>query len=162
MSVTLKATAMGWRVKQNCKMTPWSPKYLGVVLLFLWKFFNWMSPPYIQSTVKWFWNWKTSRKREKFKTALGHLYWDQNALIDEKRNPKISWHCTFKAKSMTMKKHSEIFICNLLYAQGSMLETSCGSPHYACPEVIRVSMNFIFYSSKCDKNSKQSSRSKAN
>ena len=23
---------------------------------------------------------------------------------------------------------------------GSMLETSCGSPHYACPEVIRVSI----------------------
>lgn len=26
-----------------------------------------------------------------------------------------------------------------LQVEGSMLETSCGSPHYACPEVIRVS-----------------------
>lgn len=26
-----------------------------------------------------------------------------------------------------------------LQPMGSMLETSCGSPHYACPEVIRVS-----------------------
>ena len=25
-----------------------------------------------------------------------------------------------------------------LQPRGSMLETSCGSPHYACPEVIRV------------------------
>lgn len=25
-----------------------------------------------------------------------------------------------------------------LQVEGSMLETSCGSPHYACPEVIRV------------------------
>jgi BR serine/threonine kinase len=27
-----------------------------------------------------------------------------------------------------------------LQVDGSMLETSCGSPHYACPEVIRVSI----------------------
>ena len=27
-----------------------------------------------------------------------------------------------------------------LQVDGSMLETSCGSPHYACPEVIRVSL----------------------
>ena len=26
---------------------------------------------------------------------------------------------------------------------GSMLETSCGSPHYACPEVIRVKNNEV-------------------
>lgn len=30
-----------------------------------------------------------------------------------------------------------------LQPQGSMLETSCGSPHYACPEVIRVSFIHI-------------------
>lgn len=28
-----------------------------------------------------------------------------------------------------------------LQPAGSMLETSCGSPHYACPEVIRVSVS---------------------
>lgn len=30
-----------------------------------------------------------------------------------------------------------------LQPQGSMLETSCGSPHYACPEVIRVTIKKI-------------------
>ena len=35
-----------------------------------------------------------------------------------------------------------------LQVDGSMLETSCGSPHYACPEVIRVSVvSTIFFSS---------------
>lgn len=33
-----------------------------------------------------------------------------------------------------------------LQPAGSMLETSCGSPHYACPEVIRVSsINYFFF-----------------
>lgn len=33
-----------------------------------------------------------------------------------------------------------------LQVEGSMLETSCGSPHYACPEVIRVFylLNLLF------------------
>lgn len=31
-----------------------------------------------------------------------------------------------------------------LQPNGSMLETSCGSPHYACPEVIRVSVFDLF------------------
>jgi len=31
-----------------------------------------------------------------------------------------------------------------LQPMGSMLETSCGSPHYACPEVIRVRSNLRF------------------
>ena len=30
-----------------------------------------------------------------------------------------------------------------LQPAGSMLETSCGSPHYACPEVIRVSKTIL-------------------
>lgn len=46
----------------------------------------------------------------------------ENLLLDEKNNIKIA---DFGMAS--------------LQPQGSMLETSCGSPHYACPEVIRVS-----------------------
>ena len=39
-----------------------------------------------------------------------------------------------------------------LQPRGSMLETSCGSPHYACPEVIRVSSSFgTFFSAACAK-----------
>jgi len=46
----------------------------------------------------------------------------ENLLLDEKNNIKIA---DFGMAS--------------LQPDGSMLETSCGSPHYACPEVIRVS-----------------------
>lgn len=45
----------------------------------------------------------------------------ENLLLDEKTNIKIA---DFGMAS--------------LQPNGSMLETSCGSPHYACPEVIRV------------------------
>lgn len=48
----------------------------------------------------------------------------ENLLLDEKNNIKIA-----------------DFGMALLQPAGSMLETSCGSPHYACPEVIRVSIN---------------------
>ncbi|XP_022659329.1 serine/threonine-protein kinase BRSK2-like [Varroa destructor] len=44
----------------------------------------------------------------------------ENLLLDEKNNIKIA---DFGMASLQM--------------DGSMLETSCGSPHYACPEVIR-------------------------
>lgn len=47
----------------------------------------------------------------------------ENLLLDEKNNIKIA---DFGMAS--------------LQPGGSMLETSCGSPHYACPEVIRVSL----------------------
>lgn len=47
----------------------------------------------------------------------------ENLLLDEKNNIKIA---DFGMAS--------------LQPAGSMLETSCGSPHYACPEVIRVSI----------------------
>ena len=50
----------------------------------------------------------------------------ENLLLDDKLNIKIA---DFGMAS--------------LQVDGSMLETSCGSPHYACPEVIRV--NFVFY-----------------
>lgn len=45
----------------------------------------------------------------------------ENLLLDEKNNIKVA---DFGMAS--------------LQPMGSMLETSCGSPHYACPEVIRV------------------------
>lgn len=51
----------------------------------------------------------------------------ENLLLDEKNNIKVA---DFGMAS--------------LQPAGSMLETSCGSPHYACPEVIRVS-NVIPY-----------------
>ncbi|XP_037569422.1 serine/threonine-protein kinase BRSK2-like [Dermacentor silvarum] len=44
----------------------------------------------------------------------------ENLLLDEKNNIRIA---DFGMASLQM--------------EGSMLETSCGSPHYACPEVIR-------------------------
>jgi len=47
----------------------------------------------------------------------------ENLLLDEKNNIRIA---DFGMASLQM--------------EGSMLETSCGSPHYACPEVIRVSV----------------------
>jgi BR serine/threonine kinase len=46
----------------------------------------------------------------------------ENLLLDDKLNIKIA---DFGMAS--------------LQVEGSMLETSCGSPHYACPEVIKVS-----------------------
>ncbi|KHJ81675.1 hypothetical protein OESDEN_18637 [Oesophagostomum dentatum] len=46
----------------------------------------------------------------------------ENLLLDERNNIKVA---DFGMAS--------------LQVEGSMLETSCGSPHYACPEVIRVS-----------------------
>ncbi len=50
----------------------------------------------------------------------------ENLLLDEKNNIKIA---DFGMAS--------------LQPMGSMLETSCGSPHYACPEVIRVRKTFL-------------------
>ncbi len=46
----------------------------------------------------------------------------ENLLLDDRNNIKVA---DFGMAS--------------LQVEGSMLETSCGSPHYACPEVIRVS-----------------------
>ena len=44
----------------------------------------------------------------------------ENLLLDDRNNIKVA---DFGMAS--------------LQPQGNMLETSCGSPHYACPEVIR-------------------------
>jgi serine/threonine protein kinase len=51
----------------------------------------------------------------------------ENLLLDDKLNIKIA---DFGMAS--------------LQVDGSMLETSCGSPHYACPEVIRVKIQLSF------------------
>jgi serine/threonine protein kinase len=58
----------------------------------------------------------------------------ENLLLDEKNNIKIA---DFGMAS--------------LQPDGSMLETSCGSPHYACPEVIRVSRTSPLFSLECNK-----------
>ena len=50
----------------------------------------------------------------------------ENLLLDEKNNIRVA---DFGMAS--------------LQVEGSMLETSCGSPHYACPEVIRVRTTII-------------------
>ena len=55
----------------------------------------------------------------------------ENLLLDDKNNIKIA---DFGMAS--------------LQPIGSMLETSCGSPHYACPEVIRVRRILLNVSSK--------------
>ena len=51
----------------------------------------------------------------------------ENLLLDEKNNIKIA---DFGMASLQM--------------EGSMLETSCGSPHYASPEIIRVRNYYNF------------------
>jgi serine/threonine protein kinase len=59
----------------------------------------------------------------------------ENLLLDDKNNIKIA---DFGMAS--------------LQPAGFMLETSCGSPHYACPEVIRVSniLRFIYFLCACE------------
>lgn len=52
----------------------------------------------------------------------------ENLLLDEKNNIKIA---DFGMASLQI--------------EGSMLETSCGSPHYASPEIIRVSLPSLLY-----------------
>jgi len=52
----------------------------------------------------------------------------ENLLLDDKNNIKIA---DFGMAS--------------LQPDGSMLETSCGSPHYACPEVIRVNIDLFLH-----------------
>lgn len=52
----------------------------------------------------------------------------ENLLLDERNNIKVA---DFGMAS--------------LQPAGCLLETSCGSPHYACPEVIRVNKNINFY-----------------
>ena len=67
-------------------------------------------------------NWTVNMLTLSFSPFLSHRdLKPENLLLDEKNNIKIA---DFGMAS--------------LQPMGSMLETSCGSPHYACPEVIRV------------------------
>lgn len=54
----------------------------------------------------------------------------------------ISSHRDLKPENLLLDEKNNIKIADFgmasLQPVGSMLETSCGSPHYACPEVIRV------------------------
>lgn len=59
-----------------------------------------------------------------FLDVLSVSFQPENLLLDDKNNIKIA---DFGMAS--------------LQPMGFMLETSCGSPHYACPEVIRVCWN---------------------
>ena len=55
----------------------------------------------------------------------------------------ISSHRDLKPENLLLDDRNNIKVADFgmasLQVDGSMLETSCGSPHYACPEVIRVS-----------------------
>ena len=55
--------------------------------------------------------------------------------------------CTYmKIISILLKQIADFGMASLQPA-GYMLETSCGSPHYACPEVIRVCSLTLFFQS---------------
>ena len=60
------------------------------------------------------------------------------------RASSISSHRDLKPENLLLDEKNNIKIADFgmasLQPAGSMLETSCGSPHYACPEVIRVSL----------------------
>ncbi|CAL4074599.1 unnamed protein product, partial [Meganyctiphanes norvegica] len=51
------------------------------------------------------------------------------------------WHRDLKPENLLLDEKNNIRIADFgmasMQPEGSMLETSCGSPHYACPEVIR-------------------------
>ena len=49
-----------------------------------------------------------------------------------------------KKISLLLKQIADFGMASLQPA-GYMLETSCGSPHYACPEVIRVCYLTLFF-----------------
>ena len=54
----------------------------------------------------------------------------------------VNSHRDLKPENLLLDEKNSIRIADFgmasLQPDGSMLETSCGSPHYACPEVIRV------------------------
>ena len=56
-------------------------------------------------------------------------------------------HRDLKPENLLLDEKNSIRIADFgmasLQPEGSMLETSCGSPHYACPEVIRVSTTWM-------------------
>lgn len=70
-----------------------------------------------------------SRQRSVPHQRFPSFFQPENLLLDDKNNIKIA---DFGMAS--------------LQPMGFMLETSCGSPHYACPEVIRVCRRISFCS----------------
>ncbi len=58
-------------------------------------------------------------------------------------------HRDLKPENLLLDDRTNIKVADFgmasLQPEGSMLETSCGSPHYACPEVIRVSKELEKY-----------------
>lgn len=60
--------------------------------------------------------------------TLFQLRTTQNIRLQKPENLLLDDRCNIKVADFGMAS---------LQVEGSMLETSCGSPHYACPEVIR-------------------------
>ncbi|KAK6031524.1 kinase domain protein [Ostertagia ostertagi] len=66
-------------------------------------------------------------------------------LYDVYENKKY-FHRDLKPENLLLDERNNIKVADFgmasLQVEGSMLETSCGSPHYACPEVIRGALPF--------------------
>ncbi|KIH61361.1 hypothetical protein ANCDUO_08370 [Ancylostoma duodenale] len=62
------------------------------------------------------------------------------------KKPVFCSHRDLKPENLLLDERNNIKVADFgmasLQVEGSMLETSCGSPHYACPEVIRGALPF--------------------
>jgi hypothetical protein len=62
----------------------------------------------------------------------------QTGELAARRSKQHQGECRFETQLIYLDVQVADFGMASLQVEGSMLETSCGSPHYACPEVIRV------------------------